>query len=79
MTFALTAVILIAVSIVRDGVFLPTSSLIGLPLGGALVAVALAFAKRARIADFQQIIPPPTVSLLVSSIRMNEPVARLRA
>ena len=44
--FAATAVILIAVNLIRDQVFLSSTSLISLLLAGALVAAALAYAKR---------------------------------
>jgi len=39
-------VILIAVNLIRDQVFLSSTSLISLLLAGALVAAALAYAKR---------------------------------
>lgn len=44
--FMVTAVLLVVVSIMRDGVLLSFPATVGLPLGGALVAGALALAKR---------------------------------
>ena len=44
--FIVTAVILVAISIIRDQVLLSSTALVGLPLGGALAAGALALAKR---------------------------------
>jgi hypothetical protein len=46
--FAGTVVIVIAVSVIRDQVLLSSTALVGLPLGGALAAVALAYAKRRK-------------------------------
>ena len=44
--FAATVLILMTASIIRDDVLLSSTALVGLLLGGALVALALAFAKR---------------------------------
>jgi hypothetical protein len=44
--FIATVVLLVAINLIRGDVLLSSTALVGVPLGGALVALALAYAKR---------------------------------
>lgn len=44
--FIAAVVLLMAINLIRGDVLLPSTALVGVPLGGALAAFALAYAKR---------------------------------
>jgi hypothetical protein len=44
--FIATVVLLVAINLIRGDVWLSSTALVGVPLGGAVAALALAYAKR---------------------------------